>query len=70
MKPDTEKTFIVTDLCMWEKNKQEGKTDTHAIIVVDVETGQNRMIKGGSLIKFVEGEISLPDTQENYNNQE
>lgn len=66
---DTEKTFIVTDLCMWEKNKLEKKSNTHAIIVVDEETGQMRMIQGGSKIRFVEGEISLPMSQEEYNNQ-
>jgi hypothetical protein len=66
---DTEKVFILTDLCMWEKNKQEGKSDTHAVIVIDEETGQNRMILGGSKIRFVEGNISSPQTQEDYNQQ-
>jgi hypothetical protein len=66
---DTEKIFILTDLCMWEKNKVEGKNAEHAIIVIDEETGQNRMIKGGSKIRFVDGEISLPQSQEDYNNQ-
>lgn len=60
-------TFILTDLCMWEKNKQEGKNDTHAIIVIDEKTGQNRMIKGGSRIRFVDGEITEPLKQEDYN---
>ena len=54
---------------MWEKNKQEGKTDTHGIIVVDEKTGQNRLIMGGARIKFVDGDISQPQTQEDYNKQ-
>jgi hypothetical protein len=64
---DTQRTFIVTDLCMWEKNKQEGGTDSHAIIVIDEETGQSRVIEGGSKIRFVSGEISEPMSQEKYN---
>jgi hypothetical protein len=64
---DTDKIFILTDLCMWEKNRQEGKTDPHAIMVVDEETGQVRYIMGGSKIKFIEGDISVPATQEEYN---
>ena len=65
---DTDRTFMVTDMCMWEKNKLEGKTDPHAIGVVDVETGENRYIRGGSKIKFIEGEISEVQKQEDYNN--
>lgn len=64
---DTEKIFILTDLCMWEKNKQEGKADPHGIMVVDQETGQTRYILGGSKIKFVEGDISDIASQEEYN---
>lgn len=67
---DNEKIFIITDLCMWEKNKQEGGHDEHAIIVIDEQTGQNRMIAGGSKIRFVEGKITEPLTQEIYNKQE
>lgn len=63
------KTFIVTDLCMWEENKQNGEHAPHAIIVVDEENGQTRYILGGSKIKFVSGEISEPRTQEEYNEQ-
>ena len=59
--------FILTDSCMWEKNKQEGKKSTHAIEVVDVQTGQIRYIKGGSKIKFIDGEITNVHTQEEYN---
>lgn len=66
---DTEKVFIVTDDCMWEKNKQEGKTDPHSIGVVDEKTGQTRYIKSGSRIKFIEGEITDLLSQENYNTQ-
>lgn len=63
---DTQKTFILTDLCMWEKNKKEGKREAHAIIVIDEETGQSRIINGGSKIRFVSGEISEPLSQEGY----
>lgn len=61
-------TFILTDSCMWEKNKQEGKKSPHAIQVVDEDTGKTRFIKSGSRIKFVSGEISPEITQEDYNN--
>lgn len=61
--------FLLTDLCMWEKNKQDGKSAPHAIQVVDVETGQVRFIKSGSKISFVEGEISDVADQELYNKQ-
>jgi hypothetical protein len=66
----TEKTFILTDMCMWEKNRQEGDMSDHAIIVIDEETGQMHVIDGGSKIKFVEGKISEPMTQERYNEME
>lgn len=64
---DTEKIFILTDMCMWEKNKQEGTSNTHAILVIDEKTGQNRMIESGSKIRFVEGKITEPNSQEEYN---
>ena len=67
---DTEKIFLVTDSCAWERKKHEGGVDPHYIEVVDVETGQCRHIKGGSKIKFVEGDISDPRGQEEYNNQD
>ncbi len=63
----TERIFISTDLCMWEKNRIEGGADKHCIIVVDEETGQTFHINGGSRIKFVSGEILGPATQEDYN---
>jgi hypothetical protein len=62
-----EKIYILTDLCMWESNKQDKKNSPHAIQVVDIETGQVRYIKSGAKITFVEGEISEPHSQENYN---
>lgn len=70
MKKDTEKTFILTDSCAWEAERQSptGRTD-HIIEVIDDETGQVRWIKSGSRIKFVEGEITDPSKQEDYNNQ-
>lgn len=63
----TEKTFILTDMCMWEKNRQEGDMSDHAIIVIDEATGQMHVIDGGSKIKFIEGKISEPMNQERYN---
>jgi hypothetical protein len=67
---DTEKTFLLTDSCMWEANRQSGSRAPHAIEVVDTETGQVRYIKSGSLIRFVDGDITLPNTQEMYNEQQ
>jgi len=64
---DTQRTFILTDSCMWEANKKNGTRAPHAIEVVDAETGQVRLIKSGSRIKFVEGEITEPHSQEVYN---
>lgn len=64
-----QKTFILTDGCMWEKNKQEGTSRAHAIEVVDVDTGQVRYIKSGSRIAFIEGEITEGRSQEQYNRQ-
>lgn len=66
----TERTFILTDLCMWEKNRLEGGHDKHCIIVVDEETGQTFHIDGGSKIRFLSGSILGPATQENYNNMD
>jgi hypothetical protein len=66
---ETERLFIVTDDCMWEKQKQEGTKHPHAIVVVDAETGQTRLIESGSRIRFVEGEITQAKTQERYNEQ-
>lgn len=62
-----EKVFIVTDLCMWENNKQNKTNYPHAIQVVDTETGQVRYIKSGSRIKFIEGQITDSHSQETYN---
>ena len=61
-------TFIVTDGCMWEKNKQDKTCYPHAIEVVDMETGQVRYIKSGSRIQFMEGSITEGRSQEFYNN--
>ena len=62
-------TFILTDGCMWEKNKQDGTSYPHAIEVVDKATGQIRYIKSGSIITLVEGEITSGRNQESYNKQ-
>lgn len=66
---DTEKTFIVTDSCMWEANKKAGTRAPHAIEVVDIDTGQLRFIKSGSKIRFIDGEISEPLSQDDYLNE-
>lgn len=65
----TDREFILTDACMWEQNKQQGAFHPHAIEVVDVETGQVRLIESGARIKFVSGKISSGRTQDDYNNQ-
>lgn len=65
----TDISFLVTDGCAWEMNKQGGKAAPHAIEVVDLETGQLRFIKSGSIIKFVDGEITNSHNQEDYNKQ-
>lgn len=62
-----EELFILTDGCMWEKNKQDGTSVSHAIEVVSLKTGQIRYIKSGSRIAFVEGEITKTRSQEVYN---
>lgn len=62
-----DKIFILTDMCMWEKNRQEGGKDEHAIIVVEKETGKTYVIDGGSEIIFVSGKIKGPATQDDYN---
>jgi len=66
---DREKTFILTDACMYEANKKAGTAHPHAIQVVDIETGSVRYIKSGSKIKFVAGEITVSHSQEDYNKQ-
>lgn len=62
-------TFMLTDGCMWEMNKQNDTTYPHAIEVVDIETGSVRYIKSGSIITFVSGEISDGRDQKKYNAQ-
>ena len=64
-----DKKFLLTDCCMWEMNKQNSTLNTHAIEVVDLETGQVRYIKSGSRIIFVEGEITEGRDQKVYNKQ-
>lgn len=62
-----ERVFLLTDTCMWEKNRKEGTYHPHAVEVVDVNTGQTRFIKSGAKIAFVEGDISKGRSQEDYN---
>lgn len=63
------KIFILTDSCMWEANKKKGTRSPHAIEVVDAETGQVRYIKSGAKIAFLEGEITAPFSQDQYNQE-
>lgn len=63
-----EDVFILTDSCMWEANKQLNQRATHAIEVISSKTGQTRFIKTGAQIKFIDGEITEPLSQEGYNN--
>lgn len=63
------RTYIVSDLCMWEKNKREGMMSDHCIGVIDEKTGQSRFIKTGARIKFVSGDISPTLNQKDYNRQ-
>lgn len=67
---DTEKVFIVTDSCMWEANRLSGSRAPHSIEVIDAATGQVRFIRSGSKIRFVDGDITEPNTQEMYNEQQ
>ena len=60
------KKFILTDGCMWEANKQSSTTKPHAVEVVDMETGEVRYIRSGSIVRFESGEISKTRTQECY----
>ena len=62
--------FILTDSCGWEMNRQsKSKRSTHIIEVVDIETGQVRWIKSGAKIALIEGDITDPHSQEEYNTQ-
>jgi hypothetical protein len=61
------KVFLLTDICMWEKNKQEGTHAPHAVQAIDVKTGQSFFINSGSRIRFVDGEITEPLSQDEYN---
>lgn len=52
-----DRKFLLTDYCIWEKNKKDCSNSPHSIQVVDTETGQTRYIPSGSIIKFVSGKI-------------
>jgi len=47
---DFTKKYILTDSCMWEANRKNGTRSEHCIEVVDVETGQTRFIRSGSIV--------------------
>ncbi len=55
---------------MWEANKKAGTSNTHAIEVVECETGAVRYIRSGSIISLVEGYITEARDQETYNKAE
>jgi hypothetical protein len=63
----TDRVFILTDLCMWEKNKKDRTKSPHAIQVIDLQTGATRYIQSGSRIRFVAGQISKVNDQNDYN---
>jgi hypothetical protein len=69
MKKQKKTIFLLTDGCMWEMNKQTGKSNAHAIEVVDIETGAVRYIKSGSQIQLVSGQITEARDQSEYNEQ-
>lgn len=62
-----DKIYLVTDGCMWEKNKRESASHAHAMEVVDLETGAVQYIRSGSHVTFVKGSITDTRTQEVYN---
>lgn len=64
-----DRIFIITDMCMYEKNKRDGTFHPHAIEVVDIETGQTRYIRSGSKIRFIAGDITEDRNQDIYNKQ-
>ena len=64
-----EPVFIVTNHCQWEANKKNKTSYTHAIQVIDQNTGEVRFIKCGSRIQFVSGDITESFSQESYNKQ-
>lgn len=66
-KKKQEQTFLLTDACLWEMNKNAKRYHPHAIEVVDTETGQVRYIQSGATIKLVDGTISDARDQEAYN---
>lgn len=68
-KKEPPRTFLLTDGCMWEMNRQRGTFHPHAIEVVDVETGQVRFIKSGAKLQLVAGEITDNRDQATYNMQ-
>ena len=63
-----DRIFLLTDYCVWEKNKKDCSNSPHSIEVVDTETGQVRYIASGSKIKFVSGDIK-DRNQEDLNNK-
>lgn len=61
------KKFLLTNYCAWEGNKKNKTSHQHAVQVVDMETGEVRFIRSGSIISFVDGFITETQTQEEYN---
>ena len=64
---ENEEIYIVTDGCMWEQNKKNSTYFPHGIEVVNLKTGAVQIITSGSIITFIEGEITSPRTQQAYN---
>lgn len=66
-KEDLSNTFMITDGCVWEMNRKNGTDYPHSMEVVNVQTGQVRYIRCGSIIKFLDGQITEARNQEKYN---
>lgn len=67
VQPQEEIAFLLTDCCMWEKNKKEGTHYPHSIEVVNMETGTVHYIRSGSIISLLSGQITEARNQDDYN---
>ena len=53
-----DRLFEVTDVSMWETNKEDGAFYPHAVEVVDTVTGKKRYLEVGSVIKLISGKFT------------
>lgn len=63
----SEKVYLLTDCCAWEKNKKDGTNFPHSIEVVDLENGAVHYIRSGAKIALIEGNMTEGRNQEDYN---